>query len=220
MDSTPERPEPAQLRIGDAERHQVAELLREAAGQGRLDLEELDERLESTYAARTYADLVPITADLVPHPAVTPMTPASPRSTNPVVGGGARTESGVAIMSGFERKGVWRMPERLNAFCLMGGADIDLRQAEFAAHEVTINAVAIMGGVDIVVGPTTRVVMEGIGIMGGFDGPTSKKHQALEELGPDSPVLRVTGVALMGGVTVRRRPMPEDEPPRRMLGLR
>ena len=63
-----ERPDPRQLRISDADRHQVAEILREAAGEGRLDLDELDERLEATYAARTYADLVPITADLPAHP--------------------------------------------------------------------------------------------------------------------------------------------------------
>ncbi len=42
----------------------MAEELRTAAGEGRIDLEELDERLEATYAARTYADLVPITIDL------------------------------------------------------------------------------------------------------------------------------------------------------------
>ena len=54
----------ARMRISDADRHRVAELLREAAGDGRLDLDELDERLEATWAAKTYADLVPITADL------------------------------------------------------------------------------------------------------------------------------------------------------------
>ena len=40
--------DPARLRISDTERHQVAEILREAAGEGRLDLEELDQRLEAT----------------------------------------------------------------------------------------------------------------------------------------------------------------------------
>ena len=67
--------DPSLLRISDADRHQVAELLRDAAGEGRLDLEELDERLEATYAARTYADLVPITIDLPSgvEPAATPV---------------------------------------------------------------------------------------------------------------------------------------------------
>ena len=63
-----ERRDPAQLRISDHDRHQVAELLRQAAGEGRLDLEELDERLEAAYSAKTYADLVPITADLPVRP--------------------------------------------------------------------------------------------------------------------------------------------------------
>ena len=70
--------DPTQLRIGDAERHQVAEILREAAGEGRLDLDELDTRLEATYAARTYADLVPITLDLPAHPHPRPGDPAPP----------------------------------------------------------------------------------------------------------------------------------------------
>jgi hypothetical protein len=56
--------DPSQLRISDSDRHKVAEVLREAAGEGRIDMDELDERLEATYAARTYADLVPITVDL------------------------------------------------------------------------------------------------------------------------------------------------------------
>ena len=56
--------DPEQLRISDDDRHRVAEVLREAAGEGRLDLDELDQRLEAAYAAKVYADLVPILADL------------------------------------------------------------------------------------------------------------------------------------------------------------
>ena len=52
------------MRISDADRNKVAEVLREAAGDGRIDFDELDERLEATYAAKTYAELVPITHDL------------------------------------------------------------------------------------------------------------------------------------------------------------
>jgi hypothetical protein len=43
----------ARLRISDDDRHRVAEVLRTAAGEGRIDLDELDERLEATYAAKT-----------------------------------------------------------------------------------------------------------------------------------------------------------------------
>jgi hypothetical protein len=68
--------DPAQLRVSDDDRHKVAEILRMAAGEGRIDLDELDERLEATYAAKTYADLVPITVDL---PAHEPSNPPVPR---------------------------------------------------------------------------------------------------------------------------------------------
>lgn len=52
------------LRVSDSDREQAADVLREAAGQGRISLDELDERLESAYAAKTYADLAAITHDL------------------------------------------------------------------------------------------------------------------------------------------------------------
>ena len=54
----------SRMRISDADRHRVAEVLRQAAGEGRLEFDELDERLELTFNAKTYADLIPITADL------------------------------------------------------------------------------------------------------------------------------------------------------------
>src|SRR3954454_10629500 len=91
--------DPTRLRISDQDRHQVAEVLREAAGEGRLDLEELDQRLEATYSARTYADLVPITLDLpsvgvppvgLPTAAAPPLPATSAASTpSPVVPGPA-----------------------------------------------------------------------------------------------------------------------------------
>jgi Domain of unknown function (DUF1707) len=56
------------LRIGDAERERVAERLRTAAGEGRLAAEELEERLEAAFAARTEAELAPLVADLPAEP--------------------------------------------------------------------------------------------------------------------------------------------------------
>ena len=86
--------DPSRLRVSDEERHAVADLLRQVAGEGRLDLEELEERLERTYAAKTYGDLVPLTSDLPalgrppghgqalqPRPAARP--PARPARTPP-----------------------------------------------------------------------------------------------------------------------------------------
>src|SRR5690349_13077669 len=111
-------PDPSQLRISDQDRHQVAEVLREAAGEGRIDLDELDQRLDATFAARTYADLVPITMDLPVQPTTNlPSRPVTAQPS-PVVRGPAE-ERHLAILSGVDRKGVWVVPQHLVVFAFM-----------------------------------------------------------------------------------------------------
>jgi hypothetical protein len=195
--------DPAQLRISDADRHKVAEILREAAGEGRIDLGELDDRLEATYAARTYADLVPITADLpvVGH-ATTPAT--QPQARGPQLPA-VRHDSTFSVLGGASRKGVWELGASHTAFAMMAGIDLDLRQARFTSRETVIHANAIWAGIDITVNEFTHVVVDGVGIMGGFDHARDKVEP---QLGPDSPVVRIKGFALMAGVTVQRKPMP------------
>jgi hypothetical protein len=87
-------------RISDADRERVAELLRRAAGDGRLDIEELEQRLESAYAAKTYGELVPITQDL-PVAGASHLTPlADPTPSQVPVGGIPTTSSAIAIFGG------------------------------------------------------------------------------------------------------------------------
>jgi hypothetical protein len=193
--------DPAQLRISDADRHQVAEILRQAAGEGRLDIDELDQRLEATYAARTYADLVPITLDLPSHPHQRPV-PARPPAASPMVVPGPDKESHYAILSGLSRKGVWVVPRQMTILAMMGGAELDLRRAKFAAPEVVITINAFMGGAQIIVGPNVHVQVEGTGIMGGYSGPSGLVEAEPEE---SSPVVRVKGFAIWGGVNVERK---------------
>ncbi|MEP9363854.1 DUF1707 domain-containing protein [Nocardioides sp. CN2-186] len=196
-------PDSSSLRISDADRHRVAEILREAAGDGRIDFDELDERLEATYAARTYADLVPITMDLPAHPA--PATPVQRPASSPLVVAGPDSENHVAILGGFDRKGVWTVPKHLSVFAMMGGADLDLREATYAAQEVVITINCFMGGAQVTVGPHVNVVMEGTGIMGGYSGPGSTTPAAIDA---GSPTVRIRGVAIWGGVSVERKPLP------------
>jgi hypothetical protein len=202
--------DPSRLRISDADRHKVAELLRDAAGEGRIDLDELDERLEATYAAKTYGDLVPITIDLPAHPG--DQAPVVARQTLPATGG--TFDSSISIMGGVTRKGAWLVPARHTAFAMMAGIDLDLRQATFAAKETTIYANAVMGGIDIYVDAHTHVIVEGVGIMGAFD---QGKDRVEPQLTADSPVVRVKGIALMAGVTVTRKGPPRQAR-RKLLG--
>jgi hypothetical protein len=120
---------------------------------------------------------------------------------------GPREERHLAILGGLERKGEWVVPEHLTVAAFLGGADLDLRRARFAAREVTITVNAVMGGADIKVNPHTHVIMEGVGILGGYAGPSGDVPAELDE---NSPVVRIKGFAIMGGVSVSRKPAPED----------
>ena len=82
-------PDP-RLRAGDRDRDAVAEQLREAHAEGRLTLDELEDRLGKAYAARTFAELAPLTADLPPRPfsaGTVARRPSSPQARPPTVRG-------------------------------------------------------------------------------------------------------------------------------------
>ena len=201
-------PDPAlELRASDTDRERVADQLREAAGHGRLTMDELDERLELTYAAKTYAELEPLTRDLPASGAAMPLpVPASSSGAGTGVarvgGTPGRKRWSIAVMSGATRRGRWVVPRRYNAFAFWGGVVLDLRDASLAEHETVIRANAVMGGVEIIVSEDVDVHVEGFGLMGGYDDQTSSK---LDPPPPGAPVVRVTGIAFWAGVSVKRK---------------
>jgi hypothetical protein len=196
MSNLPEPSGPSgdpELRAADADRERVAEVLREAAGDGRLTMEELDERLDRAFAARTYAELATITQDLPPasRPA------GAPAPTRNRTGGRPTSRFAIAIMSGFSRAGHWVVGRNFSVFALMGGGQIDLRDASYAEGQVTIRAFALMGGVEIVVPEGVELHIHGIPVMGGIDQPRFRAAQ------PGAPRVYVFGIAVMGGITVK-----------------
>jgi hypothetical protein len=191
------------MRASDADRERVAEVLRSAAGDGRLTMDELDERLDAVYSAKTYAELVPITHDLPDAGAARPPAPVTAPSDPQRIGGTATSHGAFAIMSGFTRRGNWVVPKDFTAFCLMGGGEIDLRKARFAEREVSIHVIAIMGGCEIIVPDDATVRVTGVGVMGAFE------HSSGGEGAPGGPVITINGMALMGGVEVKSKPLRE-----------
>jgi hypothetical protein len=191
------------MRASDSDRERVAEALREAAAEGRLDLEELNQRLDLVFAAKTYAELEPITSDLP----TTARKLETPRETGQGsfginrYGGEASEHFAVAILGAFSRKGNWVVPPVMSAVAIMGGGELDLREARFAERVVTIHVTAIMGGIEITVPDDARVEVNGVGIMGGFD------HRAAGEGTTDGPTIIINGLAFWGGVEVKRKPL-------------
>ncbi|MGW6576721.1 DUF1707 SHOCT-like domain-containing protein [Streptomyces sp. NPDC054945] len=209
-DERPQKPLP-ELRASDADRDRVVERLRDAVAEGRLDMEEFEERLEAAYKSRTYAELEPLTRDL-PAPAGGPVagpTAAVEPWAGRIGAAGGGSATAVAVMSGFQRKGRWTVPARFDAVAFWGGGELDLREAEFAQREVVINCVAVMGGIEITVPPGVEVDVRGFGFMGAFDqrdtpGPVER----------GAPRVVVTGFAFWGGVEVKvkRRKRPSGGP--------
>jgi len=165
---------------------------------------ELERRLDIAYAARTRAELVALERDLpalrsetrpaVPEPspaASVPVDPARPVQEHDLI---------VSIWGATERKGSWVPPRQLTAVTVMGGTDLDFRQAAFATETVSVRLLALMGGVDIVVPPGVRVEWGGIALMGGVSMPEPVTPPA-----PDAPVIRLSGLVCMGGVDVVER---------------
>jgi Domain of unknown function (DUF1707)/Cell wall-active antibiotics response 4TMS YvqF len=177
-----------EVRASDAERERTVELLRGHATEGRLTMEELGERVERAYEARTRAELEEIVRDL-PSEATRPPAPRK------------ATRFLLAMWGGGDRKGRWRIGSKLTAVAFMGGGDLDLRQAEIEADEVTIDVVAVMGGYDLYVPETIEVDLDDVAIMGGNDLRGSPAPAP-----PGAPRLHIRAFSLMGGIDVWRLP--------------
>lgn len=202
------------LRASDADREHVAEILRQAAADGRIDVEELDERLALAYATRTWADLEPLTADLVPSPLQTP-APRSASTSVTVRPGEGGTRSIVSIMGGNDRKGRWRIAPRCLVLNVMGGSDLDLTQVELSDHETTITVVSVMGGSEIRVPDGVEVRVSKLAIMGG-NGVKLRGDRPP----PGAPVIKVRLWSLMGGTDVKQGPKRSRAERRRERELR
>jgi hypothetical protein len=177
-------------RAADTDRIQVAQLLTDAAAQGRLQMSDYEDRLTRAYAAKTYDELDRLRSDLLGS------------SVSPQRGGDCTPAPSMlllAIMSAFERRGRWNVPKKLTTFALWGGGVIDLRYADFTSTEVEIHATSIMGGQTILLPPEVNVEIKGHGVMGGFD------HRVAGKGAPGAPTVKISGFALWGGVGIKRK---------------
>lgn len=203
------RPSPPALA---ARRDQTIEQLCHVFAEDGLDMDELEDRLDRAHRATSLAELDALVQDLpgktgagAPVEAPQQPTPGRPRVVHVERGELTMVQPRVgvlmAVLSGTSRRGSWHPPEHLVVVAGMGGAELDFRDAVLAAPRTRITALAIMGGVDIIVPPGVRVEMGGVALLGGFDYDAGEP----EPVPSDAPVIRVDGLALMGGVSVSMR---------------
>jgi hypothetical protein len=184
----------ASLRVSDAERDQTLRVLGEHAAVGRLTLDELEERSGRVLAATLTGDLPQEAGQDRPAPTL---------AKKPV-------RWMVAIMSGSQRRGRFRAVGSINAISIMGGDEIDLREAEIEGGELTLNLVAVMGGATIYIPDSIELDIGGFSLMGGNTEIGSERPPR-----PGAPVIKLRAWNLMGGATIYRVP-----PQARGLGLK
>ncbi|HUJ34071.1 MAG TPA: DUF1707 domain-containing protein [Solirubrobacteraceae bacterium] len=206
------------LRASDADREQTAERLRRAMGEGRLSVEELEDRLRVAYSAPTVRELELLVSDVTPAaaPSGGRRAVASARSSGLTVREGPGGDRWVvAIMSGHERRGRWRIARRCTVLNIMGGSDIDLNDAELADPVTELNVYTVMGGAEIRVPEGVDVEVSNVAVMGANDVKLGD-----QDVPAGSPVIRVRLVSIMGGVAVKRGRKPSKEERRRQKELR
>jgi hypothetical protein len=198
------------------ERQRAIDILCEAFANDELEVEEFERRVEAAHRAGSSDELRTLLSGLpsasVPAPAprqrqapaATPAESAAPAPETvpaPYMGEVREWSLSMGFMGGTSHRGFW-VPARKNVVVgILGGCEMDLREAQLAPGVTEIMVVAFMGGVEIVVPPWLQVEVSGIGIMGGFEHQQSSRPTQA----PGAPVLRISGLAMMGGASVSVR---------------
>ncbi|MFG1947953.1 DUF1707 domain-containing protein [Nonomuraea sp. NPDC048826] len=175
-----DHPQPAELRASDADRERIAQVLQEAHADGRLTIEELEERLGTLYAARTLGELAGLTQDLLPAEEQPLNLDGRPVS---------------AFFRQQERGGRWVVPAELDVTAMFGTTKLDFRDAILQNSRVVINATLVFGGLEI-------HVPEGLEVIRVTKDKTARLTKGPEE--PGAPVVEVRTTNFVGDVSVKQ----------------
>lgn len=178
------------IRASDAERDATVERLSAATGDGRLTLEEFSERMERATAARTRADLDRLVTDLPADAAAVGSAVTSRTSAPP--------SWHISPVGGLRINGPWRMDRHVIVVSIVGGARLDLSEAQLAAPEVTLTKVSLVGGTRVTVPPGVRVEVSGFRLIGGT------RVEGGPEPAPGAPTVNIRAFSLVGGVRIYR----------------
>lgn len=186
-----DRIDPRDMRAGDPDREHTAEILRHAAGEGRIDLDELEERLGRTYAAKTYRDLEAVVADLPDAAGIA----AAPGSLAPRDSDTLRLR---ATMSDVERTGAWTVPARIQLSPAMGNITLNFRGATCRHRVVEVEVKGGTGNVVLILPKGWAVDADQL-----RTGWGSVRNKRGGTAAPDGVLVRLTGGIGMGSLIAR-----------------
>ncbi|WP_214402047.1 DUF1707 SHOCT-like domain-containing protein [Pseudonocardia lacus] len=194
---TVQPPDPARppgIRISDADRERAAERLHQALAEGRITVQELEDRLSAVYAAKYEADLVPPLIDL-------PGGQIAARPTAvPVPAANAEPVVLRAGMSTIKRTGAWSVPPKLRVQTGMGSVVLDFVEADNPHPVVEVELELGAGSAKLIVPDEATANVDGVvATMGSVKSKLPSTPRA------GAPHFIVTGRAAMGSVTVRKR---------------
>lgn len=204
-------------------REQVVEDLMEHFANDVLDLSEFERRLDLANGSKSLEELNALLTDLPTSAALmrsAKLTPARGGSAMVVSSENVRAHSlMIAVCGGTSRKGRWVPARRNTAIGIMGGVQLDFREAMLGPGVTEVAVFACMGGVEIIVPPEMAVEVDGMAILGGFEYETD----TVLDRDPDQPLLRVKGFVVLGGAEIDVRLPGEskrDSKKRKRLELR
>ncbi|WP_433008444.1 DUF1707 SHOCT-like domain-containing protein [Kribbella sp. CA-294648] len=198
-------------RVSDFEREEVADVLRESAAEGRLSYTELEDRLETLYSAKTYGELVEITADLPNGPALPAATAgqASAAAVTPAAEPGMTVHAPAikVFLSDAKRVGNWLAPQHQEINAVLGDVTLDYTEAHIPYDEVFIEVKSILADVKIRVPQNAIVHLDSNPVLG------SVTEQGESGLGPVAAppttppkTFHIRGTAILGDIKIKRGP--------------
>ena len=196
------------LRVSDQEREQLVALLGQAAGEGRLTLDEYSERASAAYAAKTRGELAQLTNDLPvatgPGDGPRPVQPALQPPTGPPrplfggqLTGTGRPEQLVAIFGNESRTGGWLVPATLEVRTIFGECRIELQNAQIQHQVTTIDVTSFFGSVTVYAPEGVDVRLSGVLVFG------AKESKLRTPVRPGAPVIDIRVRGAFSSVTVR-----------------
>ncbi|WP_328328173.1 DUF1707 domain-containing protein [Kribbella sp. NBC_00382] len=192
-------------RVSDLEREEVADVLREAAGEGRLSYTELEDRLETLYSAKTYGELVEIASDLPNGPTLAAGAAAVAPVGQPSAGMTVHAPVINVFLSDQKRIGNWLAPQRQEVNAVLGDVTLDYTEAQVPYNEIYIDVKSILADVKIRVPRNAIVHLDSNPILGSVSEQDSPLGSVDEP--PSAPkIFHIRGTAILGEIKIKRGP--------------